>query len=109
VTRNAADPKQIEAQKEADKLALKQDAEDLRWLMGDARGRRVVWDLLGKAGLYSSVFNNHGGVMNLNEGKRLIGLDIHNRIMATCPELYHTMSAEAARAAKKQLAAEEES
>ncbi len=47
---------------------------DLKWLMANAQGRRVVWRLLQRAGVYTSSFSHSGSVMAFNEGRRDMGL-----------------------------------
>jgi len=47
---------------------------DLTWLMANAQGRRIVWRLLQRAGVYMSSFNHSGSVMAFNEGRRDMGL-----------------------------------
>ena len=59
-----------EAQAEARRVEI----EDIQWLMANKQGRRVMWRLLGEAGVYRTSFNNSGSVTAFNEGKRQIGL-----------------------------------
>lgn len=47
---------------------------DLTWLMANAQGRRIVWRLLQRAGVYTSSFSHSGSVMAFNEGRRDMGL-----------------------------------
>jgi hypothetical protein len=52
----------------------RKDAEDFTWLMEHPQGRRFVWRLLERAGVYRTSFNSSGSVTAFNEGKRDIGL-----------------------------------
>lgn len=54
--------------------ARQQEVDDLKWLMAHAQGRRIVWRLLDKTGIYRTSFNHSGSVMAFNEGKRDVGL-----------------------------------
>lgn len=60
----------VAAQAEARRVEI----EDVKWLMADKRGRRIMWRLLAEAGIYRTSFNNSGSVTAFNEGKRQIGL-----------------------------------
>jgi len=52
----------------------RRDAEDFAWLMEHPQGRRFVWRLLDRAGVYRTSFHSSGSVTAFNEGKRDIGL-----------------------------------
>lgn len=69
----------------------RRDAEDLKWLMSDARGRRVVWQQLEGAMVFVSTFNTSGSLTAFNEGKRSGGLQLMNSIMAACPDRFFQM------------------
>ncbi len=60
---------------------LQQQIEDVKWLMNQKQGRRIVWRLLALAGVYQTSFNSSGSVTAFNEGKRNVGLvilaDVH--------------------------------
>ena len=60
-------------QKDEDE-ALKQWASDLSWLMNDARGRRIVWELLAQCGVFQGSFTTNGSATFFQEGRRHIGL-----------------------------------
>ena len=47
---------------------------DLKWLMANVQGRRIVWRLLDRAGIYRTSFNHSGSLMAFAEGKREMGL-----------------------------------
>lgn len=61
-------------QADAQAEARRTEIEDVKWLMADKRGRRIMWRLLAEAGIYRTSFNNSGSVTAFNEGKRHIGL-----------------------------------
>lgn len=66
------------------------EVEDFNWIMGDARGRRFVWRLLEKAGVYRSSFTGNSTTF-FNEGMRNIGLMIVAEIHELTPEAYALM------------------
>lgn len=76
---------------------LVQDTEesDFKWLMGRKQGRRIVWRLLEKAGVFRTSFNTNSMAMAFAEGSKNEGLRILALIHTLCPELYPTMVKEA--------------
>lgn len=67
---------------------------DLKWLMGSKRGRRIVWRLLDRAGVFRLSFNTNSMQMAFAEGGRNEGLRILTQIHALCPDLYPVMVGE---------------
>jgi len=81
---------------EHQKLILQQQAEDdTRWLMADARGRRLVWQWLSDAGLFRSTYTGEALSAAFNEGQRNQGLKLHAQVMRHTPEQFIRMLAEA--------------
>lgn len=74
-----------------EKLARETEEADLKWLMGSKRGRRVVWRLLDRAGVFRLSFNTNAMQMAFAEGNRNEGLRTLAQIHALCPELYPVM------------------
>lgn len=74
-------------------LRVSKDSEesDFKWLMASKRGRRIVWRLLEKAGVFRSVFNTNALSMSFAEGNRNYGLHVLGMIHTLCPELFPTM------------------
>lgn len=74
-------------------LRVSKDSEesDFKWLMASRRGRRIVWRLLEKAGVFRSVFNTNALSMSFAEGNRNYGLHMLGMIHTLCPELFPTM------------------
>lgn len=83
-----------EAEKKAEqKQIADQEVEDLKWLMSDKRGRRVMWNLLSATGVFRNPFTGNSetffrcGVMSV--GQTYLGdINIH------CPERYTQMVTE---------------
>lgn len=80
--------------------ARQQFEQDMRWLMGDARGRRVAWWLLTVTHPYQTSFRPSAEMAFL-EGERNIGLRFLNEIRGICPDLNLTMEREAGDAEKR--------
>lgn len=77
----------------ARQIAANTAAEDFKWLMGDARGRRHVWRLLEQAGVFRSSFTGNSETF-FKEGARSMGLAIVSQINEHTPELYQVMLTE---------------
>lgn len=95
------DPTDIQSQERAQadtdlraKLAVDTEASDFKWLMGSKRGRRIVWRLLDRAGVFLSSFSTNAMQMAFAEGRRNEGLRLLVLIQETCPELYAAMTKE---------------
>lgn len=73
------------------KLDRENEEADLKWLMGNKRGRRIVWRLLEQSGVFRLSFNTNSMTMAFNEGQRNYGNRILAMIHSICPELYPTM------------------
>lgn len=74
-----------------DKLVRDNEESDLKWLMGSKRGRRIVWRLLDRAGVFRLSFNTNAMQMAFAEGNRNEGLRMLAQIHTLCPELYPVM------------------
>jgi hypothetical protein len=92
------DPTDVQAQEAARqsqdrerKLSKDTEESDFKWLMGQKRGRRIVWRLLERAGAFRSVFNTNAMSMSFAEGHRNYGLHVIGLIHTLCPELYPVM------------------
>lgn len=72
-------------------LAKDTEEADLKWLMGSKRGRRILWRLLDRAGVFRLSFNTNSMTMAFNEGSKNEGLRTLAQIHALCPELYPVM------------------
>lgn len=91
------DPLDLEGQEQDERksqdkrvLARQVEAEDMAWLMDNKRGRRIVWRLLERAGVYRSSFNQSSNLTAFNEGQRNLGLMLQAQI-AALPENYVSM------------------
>ena len=77
-----------------ERLARENEESDIKWLMGNKRGRRVLWRLMDQAGVFRSSFNTNAMAMAFAEGNRNYGLRMLALIDSQCPELYPTMMKE---------------
>jgi hypothetical protein len=82
------------AQSQADERnaqAGRVEADDLKWLMSNKRGRRIAFRLLERAGVWRSSFNTNALTMAFSEGTRNLGLMLLSQITAHCAERYDEM------------------
>lgn len=73
------------------KLTRDTEEADFKWLMSSKRGRRIVWRLLDRAGVFRLSFNTNSMAMAFAEGNRNEGLRTIGLIHSLCPELYPVM------------------
>ncbi len=73
------------------KFRERQEKEDIQWLMGSKRGRRVVYGLLDRAGVFRSVFDTDALKMAFSEGLRNEGLRITLLVNAHCSDRWTVM------------------
>ncbi len=86
---------QAKAERELrDRLERENEGEDIKWLMSDKRGRRVLWRLMDQAGVFRSTFNTNAMAMAFAEGNRNYGLRVLSLIHTLCPKLYPVMMKE---------------
>jgi hypothetical protein len=97
---DAGNQRQVERRRKAGKLHERQLAEAFRWLMGDARGRLLMWERLAEAGVFRCSMAPTPEVTAFHEGRRDMGLRDLGLIMRLCPEQYTRMAAEAQAPAK---------
>jgi len=95
VTHDPTDPEALDERhterKERTKLQALGEVEDLKWLMGSKRGRRIVWRLLDQAGVFRLSFNTNAMQMAFAEGNRNYGNRMLAQVNAHCPELFPVM------------------
>jgi len=93
--RDPTDFTQQDATTKADQLAAerkrKQEIEDLRWLMANAQGRRIVARIFERTGIRRTPFNTNGSTMSFNAGAQNVGLWLEGEILDTSFEGYVTM------------------
>ena len=73
--------KQLQAQRMA----------DMRDMMITEQGRRVIWEIMDKCGLMSRNNALDPVTMNRNEGKRDLGVDLHEWVMEAAPASFLKM------------------
>lgn len=89
-----------------EQLELELESPDLQAVLDLPQGRKFLWWLLGKTGLYRTSFTGNSATF-YNEGRRDIGIAILNEILTVDPEAYIRMQAENLRAKTKKNDEEE--
>lgn len=69
--------------------------EALAWAMDDPRGRRLIWSLLERAGVYRTTFTGEALSGAFAEGRRDQGLFLLDAVLRVSPAHYETMMREA--------------
>lgn len=86
---------EAEQRETAARLAAKTEADDFMWLMSQKRGRRIVWRLLERTGVFRLSFNTDALQMAFAEGNRNEGNRTLSQIHELCPDRYTDMLKEA--------------
>lgn len=76
-----------------EQLARTNEAEDIKKLMSEQWGRRLMWRMLDKAGIYRTSFTGNSETF-FREGMRNFGIQLIAAINDTCPEQYALMVTE---------------
>jgi hypothetical protein len=85
------------------KAALVKDyrAECWRRVLGTREGRAVIWEILGKTGIYEQSHLSTSLVMAAQAGKRDLGISLTSDIFTIEPEAYTLMQREASEPLKR--------
>ena len=71
-------------------IKRQRDEDDLKWVLSDKRGRRMLASVLAVTGLYQGSFTGNSETF-FREGRRAVGLQLLERIQAADPEAYPKM------------------
>ena len=71
-----------EERKQLSDESLKQQEEDILWLMSEPQGRRIVYGLLEEAGVFRGSYNGNPNDTLYNEGQRAVGLRYLAKVMS---------------------------
>ena len=85
-----AQERDAEAQGLEQGVRRKQEIEDLKWLMAHKQGRRYVWRLMEKAGVYRTSFTGNSETF-FREGMRNLGLFVLSEVMEVTPDQFALM------------------
>lgn len=71
-----------------DELLAVRAADDLRAVMALAEGRRFIWDLIERAGVFGPSYASDAGATAYNEGRRAVGIALLTRVQQDAPDAY---------------------
>lgn len=91
---NAADEENVRTRKRKDESIRDRELADLKLVMDSLEGRRFVWRLLDKAGVFRTSFTGNSTTF-FNEGMRNMGLVVLADVHEACAEQYIQMMTEA--------------
>lgn len=89
-TFNASDEDQVKTRKRRDERVRDRELADLRLVMSSVEGRRFVWRLLEKAGVFRTSFTGNSTTF-FNEGMRNMGLMVLGDVHEACAAEYIVM------------------
>lgn len=98
---NAADPRQVRASARAEEKRAEQFRGSLKVTLSTPEGRRVIGELLDRAGLYKTSWDPSARI-HFNEGRRNFGLELLAEVQDASEDLYLEMEREM-RAMKRSL------
>lgn len=93
--RNAADENQVKGADRKQKSARDRELNEVCSILETVQGRRYLWRLLERCGVYKTSFDTNGSRVYFNEGQRNIGLSILAEVNDANPNAYVTMMKEA--------------
>lgn len=90
-TPNLGEPDDVRQAKLEAKVRKREADAVYSGIMQHAGGRRWMYDLLGRCGVYTTSFDRSALQMSFLEGQRNIGLALVAEVTRVCPELYVQM------------------
>lgn len=94
MVRNLGDATQVKEAKAKEKRGRDLQLSDLKFALSTKPGRRLVWRMLCKCGIYEQSAADSGSWTYFNEGRRSVGLFLIAEIMEVEPESYVLMMKE---------------
>jgi hypothetical protein len=89
-TFNAADEDQVKTRKRKDERERDRELADMRQVMSSVEGRRFVWRLLERAGVFRTSFTGNSTTF-FNEGMRNMGLMVLGDVHEAAADAYIVM------------------
>lgn len=80
------DPTDLDARRREDEFERAQEEADLKWLIGNPPGRRIMRRFLSKAGVWRTSFQADAALTAFREGERNMGLWFLDQVARYAPE-----------------------
>ena len=93
--KNSADKDQIAKAEEREDLDRHNELQDLKAVLAQGAGRRAIWRILCRCGMFKSSFTSHNSQTVFNEGMRNVGLFLVAEVNEADPTAYLKMMEEA--------------
>jgi hypothetical protein len=90
---NAADEEVVKGRKRKDEQIRDRELNDVRTVMNTVEGRRFVWRMLDRAGVFRTSFTGNSTTF-FNEGMRNMGLIVLADVHEACSDKYIQMMTE---------------
>lgn len=90
---NAADEEVVKSRKRKDEQIRERELNDVRTVMATVEGRRFVWRMLDRAGVFRTSFTGNSTTF-FNEGMRNMGLIVLADVHEACSDKYIQMMTE---------------
>lgn len=94
MTRAIDNEKDLEKRQQELVNELAKEDNDLIEVMSTEAGRRFVWKILEKTGMFRIKFIEKSLMLYWLEGRRALGIGVFNDLIRVCPELFWKMQAE---------------
>lgn len=91
---NAADEEVVKTRKRKEESVRDRELHDMRTVMASLEGRRFIWRLLDRAGVFRTSFTGNSTTF-FNEGQRNMGLIVLADVHEACADAYIQMMTEA--------------
>lgn len=95
LVRDASDPRQVGWSDKMEKRRAKRAREAMIAVMSTPQGRAVMWDLLGRTGMYASPWSNSAMQVHFNIGRMNVGLELRALLLDAGEKNFEAMEREA--------------
>jgi hypothetical protein len=85
------DEKEQAAREAQKKIAREQELDDIRWLLSNVEGRRIVWRLLEHAGINKMMFDPDPATNSFKQGMQNEGLWLYAEVIKAAPNFWLLM------------------